>query len=108
MFSFPHIDKVVHFLMYFIFCLCGVWASDKRWYKEGNTGYSKITGIRAYLLVFIFAVAWGFSMEVFQRMMHLGREYSMLDMAANITGALVGAGLYWLLFSRTHTEKRIR
>jgi len=73
LFYFPHIDKVVHFMMYFIFCMSGVWAVDKRWYKEGMQGDSAKTGMWTYLVVFTFASIWGFAMETFQRMMHLGR-----------------------------------
>lgn len=53
-----------------------------------------------YFITFLFAIVWGLVMELFQRTMHLGREYSMADLAANITGALFGAGLYFILFYR--------
>lgn len=97
LFVFPHIDKVVHFLMYFAFCILGNWAIDKRKLIDGKLqGNRKPLG--DYLIIFILAVIWGFSMELFQRSMNLGREYSLNDMIANITGALGGAGIYYLLF----------
>jgi VanZ family protein len=113
--SIPHIDLIAHFVMYFLFCVVGIWALDTRKVKpesaqveskslinESRNKAGKIIPGKAgqgwiYIIIFLFAITWGLAMELFQRAMHLGREYSMADLAANISGALFGAGLYYLL-----------
>lgn len=96
----PHIDKLIHFMMYFVFCLLGIWAKDKRSYNKSVT--SKLNGkapsITDFILILTTAILWGIIMEVTQYLMGFGRSYSMLDLIANILGALIGSCLYYLLF----------
>ncbi|MGE5318280.1 MAG: VanZ family protein [Chloroflexota bacterium] len=103
-FYFQNIDKVVHFTMYFGFSLLGLWTFDKAKVINGKLQNTRNKHFKIYFIVFLMAVVLGFSIEVFQRLMPFGRMYSLYDMYANITGALIGAGLYFFLFSlrRSH------
>ncbi|HKJ42104.1 MAG TPA: VanZ family protein [Sunxiuqinia sp.] len=77
---FPQEDKLIHMSMYLGMALVLLWGfkfkTFNRWYIYG------------------FIVAWGFTMEVIQLVMHVGRHFSMLDMLANITGAFLGVILF--------------
>jgi len=119
---FPNIDKVVHFTMYLGFCILAAWSCDNRRYpvrygfysgartmksglpdpssvvKDGH--YSGARKLWIYPLVLILAISWGLLMEIFQRLMAIGRHYSMLDLLANISGALIGIIFYYLVFGR--------
>jgi VanZ family protein len=82
---FPGADKVVHFLMYFIFSMLGCWSSKKE-------------SIRSHFyLIFPITIVWGVIMEIFQFSMHLGRNFSWLDVLANSFGAAVGIIIYNLI-----------
>lgn len=95
--SIPHFDKVVHFLMYFIFCILGIWAKDKRVWQ--NSIYKGTTPVlRDYIFILFIAIVWGLLMEVAQYLMGFGRSYSSLDLLANTTGAISGTVLYFIQF----------
>ena len=111
----PYIDKVVHFLMYLGFCLIGAWSMDSRLYSAVRNLPELKRLKRFFLLVLFMAISWGLAMELFQRFMAIGRHYSLYDLLANIAGACVGTGLYYLLFAKknrntaTHVpEKKIQ
>lgn len=97
---FPHIDKVVHFIMYLGFCILAAWSCDNRRYPVRDEFHSGARRIWIYPLVLILAISWGLLMEIFQRLMAIGRHYSMLDLLANISGALIGIIFYYLVFGR--------
>ena len=97
---FEHLDKVVHFVMYFGFCILSVYAFDKRKYHHGSSRhFTKIPAV-IYVGVILMALAWGFAMELLQQYMAMGRQYSMYDMIANGAGALAGIALYYFMFKR--------
>lgn len=96
LFYFPHIDKVVHFIMYFGFSLLGLWTLDKSKIVEGKV-IGRNNQLWLYLKVLLMAIMMGFAIEIFQRLMPFGRMYSLYDMYANTTGALLGTGLYYLI-----------
>lgn len=97
---FEHLDKVVHFIMYFGFCILAVYAFDNRKYYHGSMQYNKNIPTSLYFWVIMMALAWGFSMELLQQYMAMGRQYSLYDMIANATGALVGISLYSFMFKK--------
>lgn len=90
----PHVqlfagfDKVVHFLMYFLFSVLLSWTLK--------------TEVRSYRLVAVIlaSVAWGIMMEYMQRSMHLGRSFSWYDVLANCTGVISGVILYQLVAAK--------
>jgi len=75
-------DKVVHFLMYFIFSFLLCWAL-----KTENK-------FQRWLLVIPVAIGWGIFMEYTQLSMHLGRSFSWYDILANGFGVMGGVAIY--------------
>ena len=78
-------DKVIHFLMYFIFSIIGAWTL-----KAESNG-------RNYFITGMLMVSWGMLMEVLQLIMHAGRSFSWFDMMANAVGVVAGVATYKLL-----------
>jgi VanZ family protein len=81
---FEGVDKVVHFLMYFIFSFLFCWSIK----TELN--------YRRLFIVIISTIGWGIFMEIMQLSMHLGRSFSWYDILANSFGVLVGIIVYIL------------
>ena len=75
-------DKVVHFILYFIFSMLGCWA------LKAERKFSM-----AYYIVPL-TIGWGILMEVFQLSMHLGRSFSWYDILANSFGTFTGTLIY--------------
>lgn len=89
---FEGFDKVVHFLMYFIFSVLFSWSIK--------------TEFNYFRLLFIIPVTigWGILMEFMQLSMHLGRSFSWYDVLANSIGVFAGILLY-ILISRNFIKK---
>jgi VanZ family protein len=81
---FDGIDKVVHFLMYFIFSLLACWAIK----TELN--------YRRLFVVILSTIGWGIFMEIMQFSMHLGRSFDIYDILANSVGVFFGVIVYVL------------
>ncbi len=94
----PNIDKVIHFTMYFGFCLIGVWVLDKRVYSNHKDEALHQKWIYPFILSM--AISWGVVMEIFQRVMAVGRHYSVYDLVANILGAITATGIYYYYVGR--------
>jgi VanZ family protein len=79
----PGMDKIVHALIYGIqtALLIGAWRSFR------PCGPDRVLACAGA------ASAYGFLMEVLQRILTTSRQFSWGDMAANLLGALVVAGL---------------
>ena len=75
-------DKVIHFLMYFIFSLLFCWA------LKTEMHYSRLV-----IIVFV-AIGWGIFLEFVQFEMHLGRSFSWYDIFANSMGVFFGILIY--------------
>lgn len=90
----PHLDKVVHFMMYFGFCLLILWSMDPGKIIKHKPQKRTKKRLLIYPFGLFIAICWGILMEYFQKSMHLGRSYSELDMIANITGAIAGTLLF--------------
>jgi len=84
---FPEADKVIHFLMYFLFSGIGCWTL--------RTDVSK----RNYYLIALISIGWGILMEILQLTMHDGRSFSIFDILANIAGVTCGILTYRFLIS---------
>jgi len=79
---FPHIDKLVHFSIYFIFSVLSCWA------LKTESNYFR-------LLFIIFTTgSWGIFMEYAQLIMHIGRTFSWFDVLFNCIGVLFGILFY--------------
>jgi VanZ family protein len=86
----PHLDKIVHFTMYFIFALF-LMSGFSRQYKK--------TSAKAYIFSFILSFLLGVLIEFIQE--KIGRSYDMYDMIANTVGVIVSLLLFkpikWIL-----------
>jgi len=81
----PYMDKVVHFVLYFILLVLYAWESKK---QPWNT------------LIFnglIGSVSLSFCTEFGQKFFFAGRSFEMLDIVANIIGSIVGILFYRIL-----------
>lgn len=85
--------------MYCGFCLLAIWCLDEKTSDRTAKSYSSMIFWK-YLLSLIMGIGWGFMMELFQRIMNIGRHYSVFDLLANIIGAISGTLLYYYLIQR--------
>jgi VanZ family protein len=81
-------DKVVHFMMYYLFSILFCW-----------TLKTELNYLRIFFIVFV-TVGWGILMEFLQLDMHVGRSFSWYDALANTIGVAFGV-LTYILVSRT-------
>lgn len=81
---FEGVDKVVHFLMYFIFSMLFSWAIK-----------TELNYKRLFFIIPV-TIGWGILMEIMQLEMHLGRSFDLYDILANSIGVFVGILLYIL------------
>ncbi len=77
----PHLDKVVHFILYAVMSVLLLNALPSGARKS----------IRAGLAVVVLCAAYGLLLEMFQGVLTESRQMSMGDFAANLAGALSGA-----------------
>ena len=74
----PHLDKLVHFSFYFIFCGLTIFGLSKK-YKSPTL----------FILIFsmLLSTCYGVVIEYLQEAMKAGRSGELLDAIANILGA---------------------
>jgi len=77
-------DKVIHFMMYFLFSVLFCWA------LKTELNYSSL------FFIISVTVGWGILMEYLQLDMHIGRSFSWYDILANSLGVLSGITIYKL------------
>lgn len=75
-------DKLIHFMLYFIFAMLSCWA------LKTELKFSTV-----YLIIPV-TIGWGILMELFQLSMHIGRSFSGYDILANCLGTFVGVLVY--------------
>lgn len=78
-----HIDKLFHFLLYFIFSII-LYFDLRRNAKRSKNNYS------IYLFMFFIPFVWGMIMELIQYYLITYREGSIADIIANISGIFTG------------------
>ncbi|HSH51216.1 MAG TPA: VanZ family protein, partial [Bacteroidales bacterium] len=83
--NFPHIDKIIHLLLYFILSLT-LLASFIRSGKRKKSDHIFIS--------FVLVVSYGILMEVFQFYFTKTRSADILDILANTTGCFFAILLY--------------
>lgn len=81
---FQHFDKVIHAGIYAIMALTILF---------GFHGIEQ-SGPRQYLVTFIFCLLIGIGLEGLQQTKLIGRHFEILDIIANIIGALLGSVLF--------------
>lgn len=82
-FEFPHKDKVVHVIFYFVATILGVRCLEE--HSEGKQN-SKNNIFR----VIVFSIVFGMIIEGLQWVMPYGREADFWDVLANAIGAITG------------------
>ena len=85
--EFPHIDKVVHFMMYFVFAL--VLIHDLQHYSKIRLNHRQII-----LISVLIVIGWGGFLEILQRIPSIHRNSDFFDFLANTVGAVVASLLY--------------
>ena len=88
---FEGFDKVVHFMMYFIFSLLFSWA------MKTELNYLRL------LLIIPITIGWGVFMEIMQLEMHLGRSFDLYDILANSIGVSFGILIFVFVTRKSHT-----
>ncbi|MGB5821253.1 MAG: VanZ family protein [Saonia sp.] len=91
----PHLDKVVHFIFYFMVVILG---SLFLW----ETRRDRLRLVNAVLIALCFAIFYGIIIEVIQSKFTVKREGDLWDIVANSIGALTGTIVIKFIFS----EKR--
>ena len=78
LFSIPHFDKIVHAILFGVWMATLLWASVKQFKsKEG------------WKIALLLVLVLGVSTELIQEFIVVTRHGSMMDLVADITGALV-------------------
>lgn len=88
----PHLDKVVHFIFYFVASFLGVLLI-----REQTKGQLNLS--RAVIISMLAVIIYGIVIEVIQNTFTLNRSGELYDVLANSLGAFFGAGLIIILFS---------
>lgn len=78
----PGLDKMVHFMMYFIFSMLFCWTLRTE------------THFLRFSFVVLSTIGWGIFMETIQLTMHMGRSFSWYDILANTLGSFIGIFIY--------------
>jgi len=84
---FPHIDKAVHFIMYFVFTL--VFIHDSEHYSKIRLKHGHII-----LITVLIVISIGGFLEILQRIPSIHRNSDFLDFLTNTVGAVVASVLY--------------
>ncbi|MRR17294.1 MAG: hypothetical protein EG826_12645 [Deltaproteobacteria bacterium] len=87
--AFPHIDKAVHFLMYFVFAF--VLIHDLK--RPGKMRRPQ-KGNKIILISVLFVIGWGAMMEILQQIPVIRRDGDFFDFLANAAGAVTAAFSY--------------
>jgi len=85
----PHIDKVVHFIMYFIFAL--VLIHDLKRSGKMRPHYSRN---KIILISVLIVITWGGILEILQQIPAIHRNGDFSDVLANAAGAALAAAFY--------------
>ena len=81
--EFPHEDKLVHFVFYFVAVVLGTLCLTERNAARRNSK-------RLIVPVILFSIIYGIVIEGLQWIMPFGREADLWDILANSLGAIVG------------------
>jgi VanZ family protein len=83
----PQFDKVVHFILYFVFTLLLISESNKQ--RQNR----KVT-VESILIAAVFALSYGVLIEVLQKYLFINRSAEILDVVANTFGYLIAVISY--------------
>lgn len=97
--SFPHLDKIVHFVFYFVFFILCYYALSRENPRDSVDS-------KAIVLSFTLAVIYGMIVEVLQYKMAYGRAGDIKDALANTAGIICGVFMVILIKAINKTTKR--
>ena len=83
----PHLDKISHFAAYGL--LVFLWSIAL---------VEKTTKIKAARISFYSSIALGIVLEILQWLLNVGRHFEILDIIANIIGAIIGLVAFYKIF----------
>jgi VanZ family protein len=83
-FKIPHLDKIVHFVMYFTLQFLVLTEYYKNYTK-------KISFIKLLSFSLLISVSYGLLMEILQNYFFISRTGSLFDFLANTIGAILGS-----------------
>lgn len=89
---FPQIDKVFHFIMYFVFALVLIHEL-----KRSGKIPPKYDGDRIILISVLIVILWGGILEILQQIPAIHRDCDFFDFLANAAGAVLAAAFYRIL-----------
>jgi len=95
-FEIPHLDKVAHFIFYFVACVLGVFFLRER-------SRESISLLKAVFYMIIFTIVFGLIIEILQHNLTLTRQGDIFDALANSIGSILGA-----IFARWWFKKSVR
>lgn len=87
--QFPHIDKVVHFIMYAILTFLIL--------QKNHIMFGKFKQINVLALTFFYVFFMGFFIEILQNSFLIGRNFDIFDVVANTAG-LVSALITYRIY----------
>ncbi len=90
-FSFPHTDKIVHFIFYFGACILGVFFLREQF-------RANIPLENALLIMIVATVIFGICIEIIQHTLTENRTGDVFDVLANTLGSIFGAAVQKYLF----------
>jgi len=83
----PHLDKLSHFAAYVLLVL--LWSMAL---------VQKTTKIKAARIAFYGSILLGVILEILQWQLNVGRHFEILDIIANIIGAIIGLIAFYKIF----------
>ena len=89
---FPHIDKIIHFIMYFVFALALI--HDL---KRSGKIRPEYDGNKIILISVLIVIIWGGILEILQQIPAIHRDCDFFDFLANAAGAVLAAVFYRIL-----------
>tara|TARA_B110000285_G_scaffold221221_1_gene273881 strand:- start:237 stop:605 length:369 start_codon:yes stop_codon:yes gene_type:complete len=72
---FPHVDKLVHFILYGILTFLMILYRKEKFIEESK-------------LILLIAFSWGFTIELLQHYCTINRQFELLDLGANFLGII--------------------
>ena len=89
----PHLDKIVHFICYFILAAL-------MYFGRVRKSTASFRPLPVIITLFLIALVYGLSIEVLQEALTADRHFSWLDETANAAGAFTGLVVMQLLGRR--------
>ncbi len=84
------VDKIVHFILFFIFSALLAYGLVKQYFRK-NSRY------KPYVIAFLISISYGAFTELLQGMLFVGRSCEIYDFMSNAAGTIFGLTTFVLL-----------